>query len=114
MAKQRRQRLRKKLHVGEFQEFGFNLEVQVKEAISPAAEEILIDAFLGEVIEPLTLAFGGWVSGGYVCKGGRGSATEEDRAAIIDWLIARPEVASVRAGELSDVWHGHTSDATVL
>ena len=99
MSKQRSRRLRKKLHVGEFQEFGFAFKNQIKPG---TREEVFIDALLDEVIEPRGLEFGGWVSVGFITKAVRGSVSEEDRAAVIAWLSARPEVESGLASKLVD------------
>lgn len=102
MAKQRSRRLRKKLHVGEFQEFGFAFKAELK---ADAREEVFVDALLEEVIEPNNLEFGGWATGGFVTKAVRGTVSEEERQAVLNWLRARPELASARASELVDAWH---------
>jgi len=36
---------------------------------------------------------------------GRRSTTEEDKETMLRWLRARPEVASVEAGEFVDGWY---------
>ena len=101
MTKHRSRRQRKKLHVGEFQEFGFAFKTQLKEG---AREELFVDALLEEVIEPKGLEFGGWAHGGFITKSERGSVSAEERAALIDWLRARSDVASARVSELVDAW----------
>ena len=100
----RRRRLRKKLRVGEFQELGFSLAVQLQDGLSAASEEILLDAFLKQVIEPKGLQFGGSFHGAFIAAARRGSVTEADRQAVIHWLAAREEVANVDAGALVDAW----------
>lgn len=102
MAKQRSRRLRKKLHINEFQEFGFAYKAKVKPGIQ---EEAFVEALLTELIEPRGLEFGGWTAGGFVSKAGRGSATQDDRTALIQWLGKRPEVESVMMSDLLDAWH---------
>lgn len=102
MSKQRSRRQRKKLHVGEFQEFGFAFKTQLKEG---ARDEVFMDALLEEVIEPKGLEFGGWTTGGFVTKAVRGTVSEEERAAVIDWLRARSDIASARASKLVDAWY---------
>lgn len=102
----RSRRLRKKLHLDEFQELGFDVETVLKEPLAGPAEESLLIAFVEGVIESRGLIYGGSVTCGYVCKAGGGSATEEDRAAVRGWLEARDEVASVTVKELSDAWYG--------
>ena len=106
MAKhQRSRRLRKKLHLEEFQELGFDVETSLKNALAGDAEEALLIAFIDELIEPRGLIYGGGVACGYVCKAGGGSASEEDRTAVREWLQARSEFASVTVHELSDAWY---------
>jgi len=102
----RSRRLRKKLHLDEFQELGFDVEAELKEPLVGTAEEELLIAFIEGVIEPRGLIYGGGVVCGYVCKAGGGSATDDDRAAVRDWLQARSEFASVTVRELSDAWYG--------
>lgn len=104
MAKHRSARLRKKLHVGEFQEFGFRFEAQAVDGLSPEAAERLVDAFLDEAIESRGLLFGGWISGGFVCKDGRGSTSEADRSAVREWLETRTELKNVVVSDLVDAW----------
>lgn len=101
----RSRRLRKKLHLDEFQELGFDVESTLKEPLADTAEFDLLVAFVEGVIEPRGLIYGGGLSCGYVCKAGGGSATDEDRAAVREWLQARAEVASVVVKELSDAWY---------
>lgn len=103
--KRRSRRLRKKLHVGEFQELGFGFEVEFKTPATSELQELMIDCFLSEVIEPRLLAFGGWIGGGFITCDGRGSVLEDDREAIQNWLAARPEIGEVRVGPLKDAWH---------
>ena len=102
---QRSRRLRKKLHLDEFQELGFDVETELKAPLAGNDEETLLIAFIEGVIEPRGLIYGGGVTCGYVCKAGGGSATEEDRAAVRDWLQARAEFSAVTVRELSDAWY---------
>lgn len=62
-------------------------------------------SFLAECIEPADLAVAGWIDGCCVCRFGRGSVSEAERAAVLRWLRARPEFASVQAGPLYDAWY---------
>lgn len=103
MTKTRSRRLRKKLHLGEFQELGFLYEATIKVGVN---ERAFIDSLLSETIEPNGLAFGGWVGGGAVSKLRRGSVSEGERQAVLDWLARRPEVLSLSATGLVDMWHG--------
>jgi uncharacterized protein YggL (DUF469 family) len=101
----RSRRLRKKLHIGEFQEFGLELAVTLKELIGQKDEDTLLDAFLLEVIEPNSLIFGGAISDGYIAYRGRGSVTEENRETVLNWLVGRPEIANVKVSPLIDAWY---------
>jgi uncharacterized protein YggL (DUF469 family) len=101
----RSRRLRKKLHLDEFQELGFDVETELKAPLVGDAEEQLLIAFIEEVIEPRALIYGGGVDCGYVCKAGGGSATEEDRSAVKQWLESRSEFRAVTVRELSDAWY---------
>ena len=104
-----RKRLRKKWHVGEFQELGFEVRFQVADNLSHDAFDAMVDAFISQAIEAHGLVCGG---GGknpawnvFVTCEGRGSLTEEHRQAIARWLAARPEVNAVRLGPLVDAWY---------
>lgn len=101
----RSRRLRKKLHVGEFQEFGFEFDATLKTKLSPEAEEALADKFLLEVVEARGLVMGGWITGGFIAKDGHGSTTDEDREAVEKWLKSVPEIASIKVGQLIDAWN---------
>ena len=105
-------RQRKKLRVGEFQELVFEVRVQFCRPMGDAAYDAFLDGFI-ELIESRQLAVGGMggqlpllETDGVVSAWGRGSPTEEDRAAIVDWLRQRSEVASADAGDLVDGWYG--------
>lgn len=108
--KRRSARLRKKLHIGEFQEFGFSFEAVLDESYSSEQIEQACDALLGEIVEPRGLGMGGWLSSAYFQKMGRGSATDEDREALRAWLEARPEIRSVCIGPLTDGWYPPEDD----
>ncbi|MDO9005963.1 MAG: YggL family protein [Aquabacterium sp.] len=102
MAKTRSRRLRKKLHVGEFQQLGFLFEAELA---PDADDEALVDSFLTQAIGPRNLSFGGWATGGAIDKLGRQSVTEDDRSAVLTWLAARPEVTTLSASGLVDMWY---------
>ena len=46
-----------------------------------------------------------------VRRHGVASCTEADRSALLDWLVARAEVANASAGDLADAWYGHDLEA---
>lgn len=105
-------RQRKKLHLGEFQEFAF----EIKMRFSQPLDEVACDVFWGGLIEMLELrqlAVGGLggrlpmtETDGIVSAWNRNSPTDEDRQAVLDWLQHRPEVATAEAGEFVDAWYG--------
>jgi uncharacterized protein YggL (DUF469 family) len=104
-----RKRLRKKLHVGEFQELGFEVRFQVADNLSYDAFDTVVDAFISQAIEAYGLLCGGggtnpeWNA--FVTRARRGGVTEEHRQAIERWLTARPEVNAVQIGPLVDAWY---------
>jgi hypothetical protein len=104
-----RKRWRKKLHVGEFQELGFEVHFQIADNFSQDAFDAVVDAFISQAMAAHGLVCGG---GGthpewnvFVTREGRGSATEEHRQAIETWLAARPEVRATQIGPLVDAWY---------
>lgn len=105
-AKNRTQRLRKKLRVDEFQELGFDVAWQLKEGITGEELDTFVDKFFDEVIQPNGLGFGGegdtlWH--GLICTQKLGSCTDEHRAAVEKWLKDNG-ATSVAVSELYDVW----------
>ena len=105
MATNRYQRLRKKLCVDEFQELGFELNLDFKEDLAEEAIDAFLDAFLKEAMEANGLGYVGGDDYGLVCLQKRGSVSEEQRAAVEAWLKARPELTSVEVSPLLDVWY---------
>ena len=101
--KPRKRRLRKKLRVDEFQEFGFDVNFEFTQALAVAQSNAFWDALIAQ-IEANGLLYGGNESA-FVCFDGRGSATEEDRRMLNSWLSSRSEVSSVVIGPLVDAWH---------
>lgn len=103
--KNRSRRLRKKLHLGEFKEWGFEFSAKVKGGIAPETVAQVLDRFILEAIEARELELGGWLDGGFIAHSGRGSASEADRQAISDWLEACGVLESIQIGELTDAWY---------
>ncbi len=105
-------RQRKKLRVGEFQELVF----AVRMWFHLPMDDTDLDAFLGgfiELLESRHCAVGGMggrlpllETNGVVSAWGRGSPTEADKAAILDWLQQHPAVANAETGELVDRRYG--------
>lgn len=100
----RSSRLRKKLHIGEFQELGFEYTLTWLVAPSTDEQDQFIDLVLAEVIEPRGLCLGGGTSCGFVSVH-RGSATEADRTAFESWLRRWPEITEIVIGPLRDAWY---------
>ena len=106
MAKNRSRRLRKKMHIEEFQEIGFSVAWRFPEGTSVEKIDEEVDAFINEVIEPNKLAFDGsgylaWE--GLICKQEIGQRTEEHQAIVRKWLEDR-KFEEVRISELFDIW----------
>jgi uncharacterized protein YggL (DUF469 family) len=106
MPKIRSKRLRKKLHLDEFQEFGFTISFTLPQNLENEALDIFFDRFI-DVIEHNGLLFGGGLglkSEGFVTLDKRGNATEEHRVLVRRWLASHPFVSDIRIGELVDAW----------
>jgi len=101
-------RQRKKLRVGEFQELVFEVSIRFGQPMEGPRLDAFMDEFI-DLVESRRLVAGGggggleaeWV----VSTWNRGSTTEEDRRAVLDWLLSHPEVADAKAGALMDGWY---------
>lgn len=107
--KNRSRRLRKKLHVGEFKELGFGFYTfgPIEDA-TVEEDNALCDRFIQQLIVPRGLSLSGSVDSGYVTTAKAGSATNEDRTALRNWLLMQPEIDSVCITKLQDVWYPPT------
>ncbi|ATZ12598.1 YggL family protein [Erwinia amylovora] len=106
MATQRSRRLRKKMHIDEFQELGFAVGFTFPEGSDEQTIDGTVDALINEVIAPNGLAFDGsgylqWE--GLVCLQKTGKCTDEHRELVKNWLEAR-KLSAVKVTELFDVW----------
>lgn len=105
-----KKRLRKKRHKGEFQEFGFEVWVKLKDNLNTNTGDQFIDDFIIQAIEANQLMFGGggrenlWE--GFVTLNRRGSATQVHQDQLQSWLSSRPEVSEFQIGDLQDAWYG--------
>ena len=103
-----KKRLRKKLHLKEFQEMGFEINFEIDKDLGAEKIDALTEAFILEAIEGNGLFFGGGgnhLFHGFVCRK-NGSATQEDRTALENWL--QNQGASIKQytlGELKDAWY---------
>lgn len=103
----RSKRLRKKLFMDEFTVYGFEVSAQMK-SLGLDDFEKFVDDFI-DMIEAQDLIVGG--SGdendgfnGVVAAAKRyGSATEENRKSVQEWLLNRAECKNVLVGELVDL-----------
>ena len=109
LTKHRSRRLKKKLRVGEFQELGFKVSVELHPELGEHKMIDFWDAFILEAIERNGLAYGGGTSG-FATSWGRGSAAGAHREAVRSWLSTRAEVQSVDVGPLVDSWHGEEDE----
>ena len=105
MATNRSRRLRKKLCVDEFQELGFELNLEFKEDLSEEAVDAFLEDFLNEAMDANGLDYVGGDDYGLVCLAERGSVTEEQRASVEAWLKGRSEVTKVEVSALLDAWY---------
>jgi len=101
-------RLRKKLRLGEFRQFGFELTFALPPTATVPELDQFWDRFILGFIEARGLMCGGacgraWSV--FVTPERRRSATEHDRAAARDWLADQPDVRDVSVGPLVDAWH---------
>ncbi|SFN07491.1 hypothetical protein SAMN05216516_102226 [Izhakiella capsodis] len=106
MAIKRSRRLRKKMHIDEFQELGFSVAWTFPETTSEEDIDAIVDALIVEVIEPNGLAFDGsgyrqWE--GLICLQQVGKCTQEHRDLVSEWLKEQ-KLESVKTSELFDVW----------
>ncbi|MEH2919639.1 YggL family protein [Samsonia erythrinae] len=106
MAQARSRRLRKKLHIDEFQELGFSVSFRFPEGTSVEDIDRLMDKFVDEVIEPQGLAFEGsgylhWE--GLICLQKIGHCTEEHRQLVSRWLEEQ-KLTDVKVSDLFDIW----------
>lgn len=106
MAANRSRRLRKKLRVDEFQEFGFDVNWKFNDDVSEDAIDTIVDQFIAQVIEPRSLGFHGgghkeWE--GIIATQAIGKCTEEDRKAVQDFFAKQP-ASNVEVTQLYDIW----------
>lgn len=103
-------RLRKKKRLGEFQELGFEVTYSLPQGTSQEERVTFLWSFLEEAAEANGLLAGGGGSDPahffVVSAKRRGSATEEQRIAVSEWLAKNPRVAAFNVGPLRDAWHG--------
>lgn len=106
MAVQRSRRLRKKLHIDEFQEIGFGVNWRFAEGTSIDEVDRLVNLFIEEVIVPQGLFFEG---SGYLAWEGLvglqkiGKCTEQHQESVKQWLESH-QMQDVVISEMFDIW----------
>lgn len=103
-----KKRLRKKLRLVEFQEFGFEVRFSLSESLRETDLDRFWDSFILDVIEARGLMCGG--SSGrswsvFVTRSGRQSPSQDDREFVLRWLESHSDVQEPRAGPLVDAWY---------
>lgn len=98
-----KKRLRKKLRIGEFKDYGFEVELTFHTLPYGSDVDFLHDLFI-QIIEECGLRFGGSISeygvSGYVYKANRITCTDKDRDLLFEKLSSVPPVAYLVVGEL--------------
>ncbi|MDG6895098.1 YggL family protein [Volucribacter amazonae] len=106
MATKHNKRQRKKLHLAEYQEFGFLVNWQFAEGTSIEQIDETVDRFIEEVIKPNQLAYEGsgylhWE--GLVCLEQTGKCDESHRQLVKQWL-ENNGLQQIEISELFDIW----------
>jgi len=108
-----KKRLRKKLHKGEFTEYGFEVIANFVETDNELIiGNITFDAWLDDLIEEVE-KHNLFISGGgsftnfscYIVAGPRKSATNADRQAMINFLSRQEIIKSFEVKELTSAWN---------
>lgn len=104
-----KRRLRKKFHVGEFQELGFEIIANLKSDLTEMESDKFYDEFI-EFIEKNKLLFGGGGGledlKGFIISAKRfSSPTIEDREEIKNLLEKCEEVIEYKVFDLQDIWN---------
>lgn len=101
-----KKRLRKKLHLGEFLELGFEIIWRFRPGVDLDTVSGFFDAYFGFTAD-LDLHIAGsansYVNNSFISPW-RGSATQEHRRRVMAWLESRPEIDRFHVGDMEDVW----------
>ena len=113
MLKRRSRRLRKKLHVGEFQEMGVEVKIIVD------IEQLDFDSAIDKLIEYIeedgcSFCGGGDMDGnvisGVMYRASRGTVTPSDKESFKTWLSNQSWIKEFSMSRLVDMWHSLLSD----
>jgi uncharacterized protein len=103
-----KRRLRKKHHVGEFVQLGFEVSFKGTSTLSEQEQAGLLWDFVEQAIEGNDLEAGGGGSNEmclYVTSAKRNrSATADQCEMVHKWLATDKRIASFEIGELTDAW----------
>ena len=102
-------RRRKKLHIGEFIQLGFEASFKCAPGLAqPDREQLLVD-FLENAIEENDLLAGGGgdenMSLFIVSTRKYGSATDEERNRVREWLAKEKRIEAFEVSDPKDAWH---------
>jgi hypothetical protein len=105
MKSNRSRRLRKKLYLEEFAILGFEVSCDLN-LDNEEGFDVLLNEFLG-FLDSRELCMGGGGNtnsfGAFICSDHRyGSASNDDKEAVVAWLGSNKAVSNVVAGELVD------------
>lgn len=98
-----KKRLRKKLHLKEFKEFGFEVIIHHDQSLSAEQQVDMLDHLI-DFMEANNYQVGGSAEGAYITKR-KGSINEQERQSIIEAIGTIEGVLSVTASPLTDAWH---------
>lgn len=101
-------RQRKKLRLGEFQEFGFDVTAKCTKELTTSERQEFVDRLIEAVSERGLLFGGGFrekLEGFVVVNALRGSVTEAQRESFKTWLQSCPELTDIQVGPLKDAWY---------
>lgn len=102
------ERQRKKLRLGEFQEFGFDVTAKSTKELTPSERQEFVDRLIQALAERGLLFGGGFndsLEGFVVVDALRGSVTEQQQESFKAWLESCPELTNVQVGPLKDAWY---------
>jgi uncharacterized protein len=102
-----KKRLRKKLHKGEFQEFGFDIDIQFQQSFTQEEFNSLLDNFI-EMIENQGLMFGGAFGTpaveGFI-SAEKGNVTEIHKEGIENWIKLKGDIILSFKIDKKDAWN---------
>lgn len=106
-----RKRLRKKLHLKEFQQLGFSIHFTFSETLAEEALDAFLDYFIMEIIEKNKLTCGGGFYPEYVdvlaCDRNHKSDTAKKKQLVKTALESNPLIKDFTLGELKDIWYNN-------